>query len=738
MARAIVGADYHDHIRDKNSITEDAYLQILNSYSKICVECDFQYLWSNLFLEDGTIVFTTGTPTRRGATKGNHANFFDIHSDPKAFDQVKNSGEISFTTFHNEWGSGRMVLVPFQDSLGRMYVFGASMSLKDLDDQLQASAMKILTIFLLISIAITFLAYRLAKAITRPIKAISKMTETIASGKYGATIDDVSGCSELKLLTKNINIMSNAIFTRNNELQTIVESLPLMVFLKDAKALRYIYLNHSGEKYLGMSREEVIGKNNYDLFEKDQADLFTQKDREAFSSHQLVTVSEEPVNTPHGKRLLQTRKVAITDVDGKPLYLLGLSLDITEQKKAELELRRNRRQIEKLVKERTTAFLSAEKQLDESLQKYRVLFESTADAVMLHENGVIVDCNKAALKMFGCKTSEDLKNRNPSAFSPPFQEGGIPSADLVANYTQRATEQGNVLFEWNARRLDDGKEFPCEVLLSFAQFKDRMFIQSVVRDITVRKKIKNELIRAKEAADAASQAKSEFLANMSHEIRTPMNGILGMTYLALQTDLNDKQRNYIFKANKSAENLLAILNDILDYSRMKSGKLEIQSSRFLLHQMLDSLVNIENLKTEENNINLTVEVDSGVPEKLTGDSLRLRQVLTNLITNAIKFSDPGGKVSLHVSIQEDRGKEVLLHFVVQDRGIGISPDQQEAIFHSFSQTDGSSTRRYGGTGLGLSISKKIVQLMHGNIWVKSELGVGSTFHFTVLLGKVVA
>ena len=253
------------------------------------------------------------------------------------------------------------------------------------------------------------------------------------------------------------------------------------------------------------------------------------------------------------------------------------------------------------------------------------------------------------------------------------------------------------------------------------------------RDITARRQAEDELRRAKEAAEAASQSKSDFLANISHEFRTPMNGIMGMTDLVLDTEVTAEQREYLEMVKTSADSLLGLLSDILDFSKVEAGKLELHPEEFALASSLAETLQLMRFRARQKGVALRWQVAAGVPEIIVGDPLRLRQVLVNLVGNAVKFTERG-EIFVQVETQEQAAGNTVLHFRVSDTGIGIPKEKQAMIFDAFTQADSSTTRLFGGTGLGLAITTRLVTLMQGKIWVESEWKQGSTFHFTATFG----
>ncbi|UDU79300.1 response regulator [Pseudomonas sp. HN2-3] len=300
----------------------------------------------------------------------------------------------------------------------------------------------------------------------------------------------------------------------------------------------------------------------------------------------------------------------------------------------------------------------------------------------------------------------------------------------VSSTFEHAVHSGGDRLELDFRivRQDDGGVRTFKSLNRFSRTPDGRPLRATGINIDV-----TALAQARAAAEQATQAKSEFLANMSHEIRTPMNAIIGMSHLALLTELDKRQRNYIDKVHRSAQNLLGIINDILDFSKIEAGRMSLEHTPFRLEDVLDSIAAMIGLKTEGKGLELLFQTPPDLPTALLGDSLRLGQVLINLGNNAAKFTERG-EIVVGVEAVDSPEEHVQLHFWVRDTGIGMTAEQCSRMFQSFSQADSSTTRKYGGTGLGLSISKKLVELMDGRIWVESELGVGSTFHFQVRLG----
>jgi two-component system sensor histidine kinase/response regulator len=363
-------------------------------------------------------------------------------------------------------------------------------------------------------------------------------------------------------------------------LHDVIENMPLMVFVKDAATLRFVLMNRAGEQMLGVSREQLIGKNDHDFFPKEQADFFTSKDRQVLAGKAALDIPEEPIDTSEGRRILHTIKDPILDDEGRPLFLLGISEDITERKRHEDQL-------------------------------------------------------------------------------------------AAAGWALR---------------------------------------------------------QAKEEADLANRAKSQFLANMSHEIRTPMNGILGMTELLSSMELDGQQRDYVETIRQSAETLLHLLNGILDLSKIEAGHLELECVGFSLREALGDALQTLGTRAACKGLELVQQIPSAVPDGLVGDPIRLRQVILNLVDNAVKFTDTGEVVVRIELLSKDRA-HARLRFEISDTGRGIATVDQQRIFRAFEQASVGTPRGSGGTGLGLAIASELVAMMGGKLELVSELGRGSAFWF---------
>lgn len=490
-------------------------------------------------------------------------------------------------------------------------------------------------------------------------------------------------------------------------LHALMDNLPHSIYFKDAQS-RFIRINKALANYFGISdATEALGKTDFDIFANEHASQAKADEERVMRTNQPLLDKEERETWPNGRETwVTTTKLPLYNESGEIVGTFGISRDITEQKRAAEALRI-------------------------SEMKYRTLYNSSRDAIMLvtPEEGFLSG-NPAAIELFGCKSEEEFTACSPVDFSPEHQPDGVPSTVKAQQMMAIAMDKGSHLFEWKHKRLD-GIEFYATVLLNRMELEGRKLLQATVRDITERKRAAEVLQAAKEAAEVASRAKSDFLAAMSHEIRTPMNGIIGMIDLLLSTNPTDQQRTYLELAGQSAETLLRLINDILDFSKIEAGKFELESIGFKLRDTLSDTLQTLAGRASEKSLELTCRIPSDIPDDLVGDPGRLCQVVVNLTGNAIKFTEQG-EISVSVQMESHVDGNVCLHFYVSDTGPGIPPDKQQVIFEAFRQADSSMSRRFGGTGLGLTISSHLVEMMGGRMWLESESGKGSTFHFSAL------
>lgn len=402
------------------------------------------------------------------------------------------------------------------------------------------------------------------------------------------------------------------------------------------------------------------------------------------------------------------------DADGKPRFMYGVTQDVTDIKQAEEALRH-------------VNFLN-----DQALG----LTKAGYWHIPLDGSGWY-NSSKRAVDIFGDIPNEHYRYRVLEDWLANVEAGNPELAKVTGQSFQDAIDGKVPAYDsvYAYKRPVDGRVVWIHAFGTVSRDVEGKAtdMYGVTQDITEYMLAQQELAAAKELAEEATKTKSDFLANMSHEIRTPMNAIIGMSHLALQTELDKKQRNYIEKVHRAGENLLGIINDILDFSKIEAGKMSMEAVDFRLEDVMDQLANLVGIKTEDKGLELLFNAAPDLPTALVGDPLRLGQILINLGNNAVKFTDTGEIV---VGIEKDAETVdgVELHFWVRDTGIGMTPEQCGKMFQSFSQADASTTRKYGGTGLGLAISKNLVELMKGRIWVESEAGKGSVFHFTAHFG----
>ena len=368
---------------------------------------------------------------------------------------------------------------------------------------------------------------------------------------------------------------------------------------------------------------------------------------------------------------------------------------------------------------------------DECQQRLAGIVEAAMDAMIsVDEQQRIVMFNPAAEKMFRCRAADALGGPLDRFIPSRYRDSHRRHVAAFGETGTTTRQMGKLATIFGLRA--DGEEFPIEASISQGQVQDSKLFTVILRDITGRVQAEKALQGAKEAAESASAAKSQFLASISHELRTPMNAILGMTDLALLEALPPRARDCLETAKESAELLLDLLNQILDFSRIEAGRFELESLPFSLHDVVDQVIRTLGGRASEKGLELFVDVPEALPDGLIGDPLRLRQVLMNLIANAIKFTG-NGEIVVQAKVLQLVDSQVTLQFSVADTGIGINRADHERIFAAFMQADASITRQYGGSGLGLAIAGRIVALMGGRIWVESTPGEGSTFFFTVTL-----
>ena len=514
--------------------------------------------------------------------------------------------------------------------------------------------------------------------------------------------------------------------------KSVVENMPAMLFVKRADDLRYDMLNRHGELLLGRSRGELLGKTDAELFPPAQAAAFAAADRLVLASPQVCETEQEPVSSADGTlRLLSTRKVALRDEQGRATHVLGIAIDVTERKQAERDLR------------------ATTERLARSEHFIRTVTDNLPGMVAYWDAGLRCRfANRYFLDWYRCDAERiagaamaDVLGAAAFAQQRPHVDGAL--AGRPQGFAgELAWPSGDSSHTWTNFIPD----------LDQAGVVQGFFV--LVADVTALKEselhlqeLNEELVQARDRAEAASRAKSEFVANMSHEIRTPMNAIVGLARLLGAAAPDARQQGYLAKIELASHALLGLVNDVFDFARIEAGQLALEPAPFALEQLLDGVAAQLADAAWAKGVEPVFAVAPGVPAMLLGDAARLQQVLLKLLGNAIKFTAAGEVVLTvrparqglaaagHGADADADSDGIALEFVVRDSGIGVPLEQQQHIFEAFYQADGSSSRRFGGAGLGLAICRRLADLMGGAISVHSQAGRGAEFRFSCTLGR---
>ncbi len=481
-------------------------------------------------------------------------------------------------------------------------------------------------------------------------------------------------------------------------LRAVIDAVPMPLFVRDEE-YRYIQVNDAFCAHFGRSAADLLGKDDYDFLPADAAASYHRQIAELFATGQLRE-REEVYTDPNGvARHLLARAMPSTLPSGQKI-VVGTLLEITERKVLEQQLRDAAEFMNSVINAVPDPLFVKD-------EAHRFIRVNDAFCQFMH---------RRADELIGKSDDDFVAKAEADSF---WQQDDLVFADnqLHENeeiFTDTNGERRHLLTKKTAHQLPSGQRV----------------LTALIIDITSRKEVEDRLREAKEAAELANQAKSIFLSNMTHELRTPMNGVLGMTSLLLDTTLDQAQQSLVNTIRASGDALLTVINQILDFSKIEADKLELEESSFDLRVMIEETLDLVAPQATEKSLTLAYFIKENVPLHLIQDVARVRQILTNLVSNAVKFTEQG-EITITTSVLQQEADHYQLHFAVKDTGMGIPAERIGRLFHSFSQVDASITRRFGGTGLGLAISKRLAEAMGGTMWVESTLGTGSTFYFTI-------
>ncbi|MDD4950439.1 PAS domain-containing hybrid sensor histidine kinase/response regulator [Sulfuricurvum sp.] len=578
--------------------------------------------------------------------------------------------------------------------------------------------------YILISIELfisSFIAVFFGWRLTYDLNYLTETAKKIAENEEVKLQKHQSNTKEINILFDTLHLMQNKIIERKNTLLQTLETLQsdieernalefkltneknfVSTIINNANAIiavidaegRMIRLNQYGESFIGYTQDEVSSVPYFwsrflDIDMQDKVISILTRAKQG----EIVKTFQNNWTSRNGEtRIFEWSNALVTNPSGELDYIFTIGIDITESERQK--------------------------------QEFKTVFDTTKDGLaILDLESNFISFNDSYMAMTGY-TREELLQKSCIEMSVPED-------------VERAKEALNEVFLNGSITNFEKSCFQKDgsiitINMSVAMMPDKEHVLISTKDVTESRQLRNDLLSAKEHAEQADKAKSEFLANMSHEIRTPLNGVIGLNTLLLKTHLSDQQSDYVNKSLKSSKALLGVINDILDYSKIESGKLELSSHPFSLEELLHGTSDLFEYSILEKSLEIHIDYDITIPYMVEGDSLRLSQIFNNLVGNAIKFTDKGD-IIIRANVAEKGDDTIIIAFSVSDTGIGMDENEITKLFHSFTQTDASNTRKYGGTGLGLVITKKLIEMMGGEIKVESTKGKGSTFHFTVQL-----
>ena len=580
--------------------------------------------------------------------------------------------------------------------------------------------------------------------VTRPLEQLEVASQELAeSGQLAQLVPEV-GPMEVRSLASSFNRMVRR--TQEAQAESLAQNLRLSSFVSSAmdaivtvdRDRRIVMVNPAAAVMFRVTEAELLGQPLESLLPERYRENHPHWVRR-FGDSGVTTRQMSPQSVVYGRRwdgeeFPAEASISHADIQGERFFTVILR-DVTLRQRAEDEVRALNTRLESTVADRTASLqatahaLALERdRLAELTAEMSLILDTATVGILLLRDRHVLRTNAKADELFGFAPGEAAGQSTRQWFpdDKSYEELG------QALYTDLEAGRSHLREQQLLRR--DGSLFWARISARRLERGDEMLVVAIIEDATFEHEAAETLAAAKVQAEAASQAKSRFLANMSHEIRTPMNAIIGMAHLALRTEMDDQQRDYLRKIQLSSKHLLGVINDILDFSKIEADKLTLERTDFQLLSVLDNVFALIADRAHDKGLELVLDVDAQVPNFLVGDPLRLGQVLINLGGNAVKFTQHG-EVVVRVRPEQDDGAQVTLRFEVQDTGVGLSPEQAGRLFQSFHQADSSTSRQHGGTGLGLAISQHLAQMMGGEVGLQSEPGKGSTFWFTARFPK---